>query len=250
MLSRLSRLSAAVKPATAARVCVVAVPRKLLHTSNQSHAPVPRLPETGGKVRLGFVPEELFQFLYPKIGVTGPYTLGLGLLTYLLSKELYIINNETFAGLSMAAILIYIIKKYGKDVAAYADKLNDELIESVNSVRDVTINNLTKAIENEKKEQWCVEGRNMLFDAKKNNVALLLETNMRERLHHVVREVKRRLDYQLALQHMQRRTEQEHMITWVERGVMGSITPQQDKDTIAKCIADLKVLSKTAQARA
>ncbi|CAM9462591.1 unnamed protein product [Lampetra planeri] len=109
----------------------------------------------------------------------------------------------------MAAIRVYIVKKYGKDVAAYADKLNDELIESVNSVKDVTTNNLTKAIESEKTEQWCVGGRNMLFDAKKNNVALLLlETSVRVRMHHV------------------------------------------DKETIAKFIADLKVLSKTAQARA
>ncbi|CAM9377094.1 unnamed protein product [Lampetra fluviatilis] len=109
----------------------------------------------------------------------------------------------------MAAIRVYIVKKYGKDVAAYADKLNDELIESVNSVKDVTTNNLTKAIESEKTEQWCVGGRNMLFDAKKNNVALLLlETSVRVRMHHVV----------------------------------------HDKETIAKCIADLKVLSKTAQA--
>lgn len=42
-----------------------------LHTTSQSLAPVPPLPEKGGKVRHGIFPEEIFQLLYPKTGVTG-----------------------------------------------------------------------------------------------------------------------------------------------------------------------------------
>lgn len=56
---------------------------------------------------------------------------------------------------------------------------------------------------------------------------MLLETNYRERLHMVTNEVKRRLDYQIALQDLHRRMEQEHMVNWVEKSVIGSITPQQ-----------------------
>lgn len=43
----------------------------------------------------------------------------------------------------------------------------------------------------------------------------------------VTNEVKRRLDYQIALQDLHRRMEQEHMVNWVEKSVVGSITPQQ-----------------------
>lgn len=43
----------------------------------------------------------------------------------------------------------------------------------------------------------------------------------------VSNEVKRRLDYQIALQNLNRQMEQEHMVNWVEKNVISSITPQQ-----------------------
>ncbi|XP_053106670.1 ATP synthase F(0) complex subunit B1, mitochondrial [Hemicordylus capensis] len=251
MLSRLALRALA--PATlktlapSLSVGVVHVSRSL-HASQQHLAPVPPLPETGGKVRLGVIPEEFFQFLYPKTGVTGPYMLGTGLLLYLLSKEIYVINHETIAGISIVGIIIYVVKKFGADVAAFADKLNEEEMASLVEMKESSINHFEKAIENEKKEQWRVEGRHFLFDAKRNNVAVILETNYRERLLNVYNQVKKRLDYQLAIQHLRRRMEQDHMINWVERSVRQSITAQQEKESIAKCIADLKVLSKSAQA--
>lgn len=51
--------------------------------------------------------------------------LGTGLMLYMLSKEVYVINHETFAALSVGAVLIYAVKKFGPGVAAFADKLND-----------------------------------------------------------------------------------------------------------------------------
>lgn len=50
--------------------------------------------------------------------------LGTGLLIYMLSKEIYVINNETFAAASIGAFIIYAIKKFGPNVAAFADKIN------------------------------------------------------------------------------------------------------------------------------
>lgn len=51
--------------------------------------------------------------------------LGTGLLIYLLSKEIYVINHETFAAASIGAVIIYGVKKFGPSVAAFADKLNE-----------------------------------------------------------------------------------------------------------------------------
>nr|KAF6396194.1 ATP synthase peripheral stalk-membrane subunit b [Rousettus aegyptiacus] len=101
----------------------------------------------------------------------------------------------------------------------------------------------------EKSQQALVQKRHYLFDVQRNNIAMALEVTYRERLHRVYKEVKGRLDYHISVQDMMRRKEQEHMINWVEKHVVQSISAQQEKETIAKCIADLKLLAKKAQAQ-
>ncbi|KAM9369500.1 ATP synthase peripheral stalk subunit b, mitochondrial [Phaethornis superciliosus] len=221
---------------------------RTLHTTREALAPLPPLPEKGGEVRYGLIPEEFFQFLYPKTGVTGPYMLGTGLVLYLLSKEIYVVNHETVASLCILSVIVYAVKKFGADVAAFADKLNEEKVSKALAMKNGAMKALETAIEEEKKEQWRLEGRSYLFDAKRNNIAMLLETNYRERLLTVYNEVKKRLDYQVAMQNLKRQKEQDHMIQWVEKSVVQSITPQQQKESIAKCILDLKALSKSARA--
>ncbi|RLV96923.1 hypothetical protein DV515_00012248 [Chloebia gouldiae] len=215
-----------------------------LHTTRQSLAPVPPLPEKGGEVRHGLIPEEFFQFLYPKTGVTGPYMLGTGLLLYLLSKEIYVVNHETVAAACILTVIVYAIKKFGAGSRVFLQ----EKVATALAMKNEAMQSLQTAIEQEKKEQWRAEGRGYLFEAKRNNVAMLLEANYRERLLMVYNEVKKRLDYQVAMQTLKRQKEQDHMIQWVEKNVVQSITPQQQKESIAKCILDLKALSKSAHA--
>lgn len=63
-----------------------------------------------------------FQYFYPKTGVTGPYVFGAGLVTYLCSKEIYVMEHEFYTGLSILIMVVYATKKFGKPVAAYLDK--------------------------------------------------------------------------------------------------------------------------------
>ncbi|XP_028925613.1 ATP synthase F(0) complex subunit B1, mitochondrial [Ornithorhynchus anatinus] len=222
---------------------------RIFHTGQPCLAPLPPLPEHGGKVRFGLIPEEFFQFLYPKTGVTGPYVLGTGLVLYLLSKEIYVITTETFSSIATLSLIIYGIKKYGPSVAAFADKLNADQIAQMEEVKQASVKHIQDAIEVEKAQQALVGKRHYLFDVQRNNIAMTLEVYYRERLHRVYTEVKNRLDYQISMQNMMRRKEQDHMINWVEKHVVQSISAQQEKETIAQCIADLKLLAKKAQAQ-
>ncbi|KAI9530858.1 hypothetical protein NQZ68_000349 [Dissostichus eleginoides] len=249
MLSRVIAVSASGLKSTAPLGAGLVQASRSLHTSSPSLAPVPALPE-GGKVRHGILPEEFFQLLYPKTGATGPYMLVTGLSVWLLSKELYIINHETVAALTVGTVFVLGVKKFGPSFASAVDKMEEEKVAWIEEVKDQAMACYADAIEEEKKEQWRVEGRSMLFDAKRNNVSMLLETNYRERLHHANHEVKRRLDYQLALQHLKVRMEKEHMVNWVEKNVVGSITAKQEQESIAKCISDLNVLAKKIQTEA
>lgn len=91
-------------------------------------------PEHPGKVRLGFVPEEWFQFFYKKTGVTGPYTFGVGLITYLCSKEIYVMEHEYYSGLSLGIMAIVAVKKLGPLVAKWADGEIDVSIMELESI--------------------------------------------------------------------------------------------------------------------
>lgn len=184
-----------------------------------------------------------FTFFYKKTGVTGPYTFGAGLLTYLCSKEIYVMEHEFYSGLSLAIMLVVGVKKLGPAVAAFCDKEIDRIEGEWKEGRESDLRNLNELIKAEELEQWRAEGQVLLVDAKKENVALQLEAAYRERIAHVYTEVKRRLDYQVECQHVERRVFQKHMVTWIINNVLKGITPDQEKETLNKCIGDLSALS-------
>jgi len=209
--------------------------------------PVNVQPVTNPPVRFGFIPDTWFQAFYNKTGVTGPYLFGGGLITYLLSKEVWIIEHNFTHFLSFWIAMWIIIAKYGGKIGQYLDQTNEAFEERdwwkpVNKAKD----QFKKHIEDTEKAIWREDGQKYLFEAKRENVDLQLESIYRQRLAEVHTAVKKRLDYMVEVESTQRRVQQQHMVQWIVNSVMASITPQQEKESLSKCIQDLKALSAKA----
>ncbi|XP_065169022.1 ATP synthase subunit b, mitochondrial [Atheta coriaria] len=197
-----------------------------------------------GKVRMGFLPEEWFTFFYKKTGVTGPYTLGVTVSTYLISKEIYVMEHEYYSGLSLLLMIYLGVTKLGPSIAQYLDKEIDDYERNWNEGRVNEKEVLQTQIKGEEKLQWSAEGQNILSQAKRENVQLQLEAAYRERMMNAYSEVKKRLDFQVEKQDIERRAAHKCMVDYVVKKVKSSITPDQDKANIDKCIADLAGLAK------
>ncbi|KAL8579540.1 hypothetical protein ACOMHN_025493 [Nucella lapillus] len=206
--------------------------------------PHPVMAPESGKVRLGFVPEEFFQFFYNKTGVTGPYLFGVGLVTTLLSKEIWVVDHGFAEVLGFFGAVWLLTKKVGPKMAAWMDTKNDAVTQErfVQPVLDSKASAQEIVSANEK-SIWQEEGQKYLWDTKRENVALQLEGAYRKRLNEVYKEVKSRLDYQLDVLNVKRRFEQDHMVKWIVNNVRKSITPQQEQESIKVCIAQLKKMS-------
>lgn len=197
-------------------------------------------------VRHGFIPEEWFQAFYSKTGASGPYVFAITVGTYLCSKEIYILEHEYYNGLSLLVICVGVIKLFGPKIAQFLDKEIDKYNDELDESRTSEIAGYENLITHEKKEQYNLDGQKMIMEIKKENIKMQLEATYRERLAQVYQEVKKRLDYQVQLQNLERRIAQKHMVQWIVNGVLKAITPDQEKATLQQCIKDLEALAAKA----
>jgi len=218
----------------------VAMPYKEGSERDVTNFPRPKRAMYAGKVRFGFVPDEWFTFFYNKTGVTGPYAFGAGFLTYLLSKEIWVLEHEFWGGVSFFIMIIYGVNKLGPKVSAWLNKEQQNVIDDLNSGKINDIKSHNDAISAEKRAQLEAEGSKMLFEVKRENVGLQLEASYRQRIMEVYQEVKRRLDYQVEKQNVERAIQQKHMVNWIIESVRKSVSAESDAENLKKCIADLK----------
>lgn len=206
--------------------------------------PIRKMEDLSPPVRLGFIPESFFQAFYDKTGVTGPYVFGTGLITYLLSKEIWIVEHGFTHFVAFWALWIYCTKKWGTSIQKFLTQQNDAFSDKFwNIPKQNAKDHFQNVIQEEEKSIWREAGQKHLFEAKREHVDLQLESAYRQRLTEAYQAVKKRLDYQVDVQAAQRRIQQQHMVQWIVDGVKAGITPQQEKDSLAKCLQDLKALS-------
>jgi len=244
MLSRL-----ALRSATQSRSCLAVVSVRDISTTNKLserdlvNFPRRVRPIEKPPVALGFIPQEWFDALYPKTGVTGPYMALAGVTTFLCSKEFYVMEHDFYVGLALVAVLATIVKNVGPDYTAYINKELDNDEAGLRKIRQGEIDLCKEQIAHEELAQANGAAWEDIIAAKKEAVGLQLEAEYRERLALAHSQVKKRLDYQLETANVLRRMEQKHMVDWIISSVKQSITPAQETAALKKCISDLKALS-------
>ena len=126
---------------------------------------------------------------YPKTGVTGPYAFAATTLTYLLSKEIWVIEHEFVAGLGQLIFLIGVVKMAGPSYVAEIDKEIDAQEDALRRIRQDEIEKCKAAIGAEELAQYNATSYEELIQAKKDAVGLQLEANYRQRLNEAYTQV-------------------------------------------------------------
>jgi len=203
-----------------------------------------RIPENGGKIRIGLVPDEWFKAMYDKTGVTGPYILFWGALATIFSKEYFVYWADSAEHMIFLGAVIAASKLYGKQLAEYldseADKGNKAIVADLESQTQVIDNK----IKTNQALETLPEANQIIHAAKREGVHLQLETAFRQRLSQVHQEVKRRLDYQVSVQGVYKRLERDQAINYIIGGVNQSIGPALEKESFQSGLNTLKALSK------
>lgn len=98
------------------------------------------------------------------------------------------------------------------------------------------------AIKREQEEQWRANGQRMLLEAKKELVAIQLETEYRERLMEAYHQVKRRLDFEIERHRAAQCVMHQHLICCVVRSVRASVGSALQSIVLRHCISQLAAL--------
>jgi len=208
--------------------------------------------ERNPPARLGLIPDSWFQFFYPKTGVTGPYLFLGGFMTFLLGKEIWVMDHYFPEVLSFALMVYIIQRKFGKTIDDALGDAGDRMVQGTyldplqetKRVAQGKIDTMQRYMDQQ------AEYRRHMYAALKESTLLHLEASYRERLVRAHQEVRRRLDYQSQREGVRRRGEQEHMVQWIVSQVSKAITPQFERDTLSQCIANLKQLARSRAAAA
>ncbi|CAI6373727.1 unnamed protein product [Macrosiphum euphorbiae] len=198
------------------------------------------------KTRYLFVPEKWFEVFYEKTGVTGPYVLAAGITTFVLSKEIWVVDHEFPYVLATIGLFYVGWKKFAVSLADSLDKEIREYEESCNAGRKGEIDSLKETVENQKIEKYRTEAEKHVIQAKRENVAIQLEAVYRERAVQAYKEVKRRLDYHVALADLTHTVQHKTMVNWIVENVLKSVADEQEKTIFKKCMLDLQALAAKA----
>ena len=130
-------------------------------------------------------------------GVTGPYMFATAVGTFVISKELWVLEHEFYCGVGLVIVLGALVKNVGPSISAQIDKRVDDDEARLKAVRGDEIDRCKAAIAEEENGQWMATSYQELMQAKKENVGLQLEIEYRSRLSEAYKQVSFANDFRL-----------------------------------------------------
>jgi len=170
-----------------------------------------------------------------------------GLLIYGFSKEYIVLWYDFTEYLILAAAVITVVKKLGPFVGDVFRGWHQEEVDRYNSVVNNSKAMAGKMLHSYEESLDRAKGIGKLADARKDIINMALETAYRERMKQMYDAVKKRLDYQIALQNARKDFERTNMINWITSEVKNAITSKQEQDTLQACLNQLKQMASTSR---
>ncbi|CAH0550660.1 unnamed protein product [Brassicogethes aeneus] len=186
-----------------------------------------------------FVPREWYDFFVCKTGATGFYTFLFTVSTYLVSKEILVLEHNFYNGLSMALLTGICIKYIGPLMAKSLDKLIEDYEKAWEKKECDDIKGLEQNILDEEFSQFEADGQMMVLEAKRENVYFQLEDCFRLRQVEVHEQVLKRLNYQVDIASVHRKITQKNLVEWVQQEVIKQLSPELHAKILDKCITDI-----------
>ena len=109
--------------------------------------------------------------------------------TFLVSKEIWVLEHEFYCGVGIFICLAGIIKNVGPSISADLDKQVDADELKLKAIRQDEIDRCKAAIAEEENSQWMATSYKELMQAKKENVGLQLEIEYRSRISEAYKQV-------------------------------------------------------------
>lgn len=199
--------------------------------------------------RFGFLPESYFEYIGSKTGVSGPFVLPAVVLTSLMAKEIIVQEHCFGEVMVMIPVLMILYYKAGSKVSSFLMKWRERNLDAMyHTAHRRQKETWTREIKEVDHQIWQLKGKKYLYETFQEHIDLQLEAEYRRRINEVHATVQKKLDFAVALETTKRAFEHKHMANWIVEKAVKSITPQQEKESIAKCIVDLKALAAAAKA--
>jgi len=166
-----------------------------------------------------------------------------GLLIYGFSKEYIVLWYDFTEYLILAIAVITVVKNLGPIVGDAFRGWHQEEVDRYTSVVNNSKAMAGKMLHGYEESLARAKGIGLLADVRKDIINMTLEASYRERMKQMYEAVKRRLDYQVALQNARKDFERTNMINWITTEVKKSITPKQEQDSLQACLNQLRQIA-------